>query len=218
MVKRKQPSALGRAAGLAALLAVLAAAVATSAVRARADAACALGSAQLTTLSIEGNLYAIVGAADEQYAFGWSGPPVLSFPEALTLIRHLGFKGTDAQLFRRFSRSQIPGVDFADGGGSSAFTFTCRGSYRATALVRSDRRAITGTRFWVRQGDRHVARAFCVPEQWVPAGALVSVSFRIPLARTPPVSEIDFEGNGKIDSVGPFRTGGANFPQTERCD
>jgi len=50
------------------------------------------------------------------------------------------------------------------------------------------------------------------------ATALVSVSFRIPLARTPPVFEIDFDGNGKIDSVGPFRTGGAQLPQTERCD
>jgi len=48
--------------------------------------------------------------------------------------------------------------------------------------------------------------------------ALVSVSFRIPLARTPPVFQIDFDGNGKIDSVGPFRTGGAQLPQTERCD
>jgi hypothetical protein len=200
------------------LLAVLAAAVAAPALHARTGAACGHGRAQLTTLSIEGNLYAMVRAADERYAFGWSGPPVLSLPEALTLIRHLGFKGTDAQLFRRLSQSEIPGADFADGGGSSDFTFTCRGSYRATALVRSDRRSITGTRFWLRQGDTRVARAFCMPEQWVPAGALVSVSFRIPLARTPPVFEIDFDGNGKIDSVGPFRTGGANFPQTERCD
>jgi hypothetical protein len=165
-----------------ALLASLAAAVATPAVRARTDAACTDGRAQPATLSIEGNLYAMVRAADERFAFGWSGKPVLSFPEALTLIRHLGFKGTDAQLLRRLSQSQIPGVDFADGGASSDFIFTCRGSYRATALVRSDRRSITGTRFWLRQGETRIARAFCMPEQWVPAEALVSVSFRIPRA------------------------------------
>jgi hypothetical protein len=109
-------------------------------------------------------------------------------------------------------------VDFADGGGSSAFSFSCSGSYRATALVRSDRGTITGTRFWLRQGLGRLTRAFCMPEQWVPPGALVSLSFRVPLASRPPVFEIDFDGNGKVDSIGPFRAGGAGFPQTERCD
>ena len=48
--------------------------------------------------------------------------------------------------------------------------------------------------------------------------ALVSVSFRVPLARTPPVFEIDWDGDHKVDSIGPFRSGGAGFPNTERCE
>jgi hypothetical protein len=172
---------------------------------------------QAATLSIEGNLYAVVRGEHDRYAFGGSGPYVLSFREAPALIRKLGFKGTDAQLVRRLSRSAIPGVDFAGGGGSSDFTFTCRGSYRATALVRRDGHGITGTRFWLSQGRPHVTRAFCMPEQWVPSGALVSIAFHVPLARTPPVFEIDWDGNGTVDSVGPFQRGGADFPNTERC-
>jgi hypothetical protein len=168
-------------------------------------------------LSIDGNLYAVVRAAHNRYAFGGSGPPVRNVPEALGLIRRLGFKGTDEQLLRRLSQTEIPGVDFAGGSGAGDFIFTCGGSYKATALVRSDRGSITGTRFWLRQGLPPVTRAFCMPEQWVPPGALVSVSFRVPLSRTPPVFEIDFDGNGTIDSVGPFRAGGAGFPQTDRC-
>jgi len=41
-----------------------------------------------------------------------------------------------------------------------------------------------------------------MPEQWVPADALVSVSFRVPLARTPPEFEIDWDGDHKVDSIG----------------
>jgi hypothetical protein len=209
---RRDPIAVG-----VSVVLLLAAAVAAPGAPARDEARCAHGPAPPTTLSIDGNQYTVVRGEHDRQAFGWSGPPVSSFPEALGLARKLGFRGTNAELVRRFSRSAIPGVDFADGGGSSDFFFACRGSYRATALVRSDRGSITGTRFWLRQGQAPVTRAFCMPEQWVPPGALVTVSFRVPLARTPPVFEIDWNGDGKVDSVGPFRRGGAGFPSTERC-
>jgi hypothetical protein len=203
---------------VAAGVVLLAAAVAEPAAPARREARCAHGRAQQpTTLAIEGNLHAVVRGEHERYTFGWSGKPVLSFPEAFGLVRKLGFRGTNAELARRFSRSTIPGVDFADGGGSSDFFFDCRGSYRATVLVRTDRGAITGTRFWLKQGEAAATRAFCMPEQWVPPGALVSVSFRVPLARTAPVFEIDWNGDGKVDSIGPFQPGGAGFPGSERC-
>ena len=203
---------------IAAVVALLVADVAAPTRPAQANVGCAHGRVQAATLSIEGNLYAVVRGEHDRYAFGGSGPYVLSFGDASALIRKLGFKGTDAQLLRRLSQSAIPGVDFAGGGGSSDFIFTCRGSYRATALVRSDHHTITGTRFWLRQGQPQVTRVFCMPEQWVPAGARVSISFHVPLARTPPVFEIDWDGNGTVDSVGPFRAGGAAFPSTERCE
>src|SRR4029079_12199059 len=180
-------------------------------------ATCTRGSVQPTTLSIEGNLYAVVRGEKHRYSFGGSGPVVSSVRQALTLVRKLGFKGTDGQLLRRLGAGTIPGVDFAGGSGSSDFILTCRGSYRATALVRSEGRAITGTRFWLRQGVVDVVRAFCMPEQWVPAGALVSISFSLPLARTPPIFEIDWDGNGTVDSIGPFQAGGADLPSRERC-
>lgn len=203
---------------IAASLAVLVAAVAAPSAAAREAARCERGQVSQTTLSIDGNLYAVIRGEHQRYAFGGSGPPVSSVSEALTLIRKLGFGGTNAELFRRLAGSSIPGTDFADGGGSSDFFLTCRGSYRATALVRRDGRFITATRFWLRQGEPRVTRAFCMPEQWVPAGALVSVSFRVPLASAPPVFEIDWNGDGKVDSVGPFRPGGTAFPGSDRCD
>jgi hypothetical protein len=205
-------------AAIVASLPLLVAAVAAPSAPARDGVRCEHGRVPPTTLSIEGNLYAVVRGEHDRHAFGGSGRPVSTVPEALTLIRKLGFRGTDAELFRRLSRGSIPGVDFADGGAGSDFVFTCRGSYRATALVRRDGRFISATRFWLRQGEPHVTRAVCMPEQWVPAGALVSISFRVPLARTPPVFEIDWNGDGKVDSVGPFRRGGAGFPSSGRCD
>jgi hypothetical protein len=102
---------------------------------------CEPGSVQSTTLSIEGNLYAVVRGENHRYAFGGSGRYVLSFEEALGLIRRLGFKGTNAQLLRRISQSAIPGVDFADGGASSDFTFTCRQRHRGQHRSVSARRS-----------------------------------------------------------------------------
>jgi hypothetical protein len=171
-----------------------------------------------TTLIIDGNLYAVVRAAQRRYLFGASGRPVLSMPEALRLVRRLGFTGTDAQLFRRLEREGIPGAGYADAGSISNFTFGCQGTYTATAVVRTDRGAITATRFWLQQGGTlHVTRAFCMPEQWVPVGARVSVTFRVPLAAAAPVFAIDWDANGKVDSVGPFRAGGTRFPARDRC-
>src|SRR5690242_12971315 len=106
-----------RAAVAAAFLGLLAAGLAEPEVHARVSA-CAQGRVQPATLSIEGNLYAVVRANERHYAFGGSGPTVSTFAEALTLIRHLGFKGTTAQLLRRLD-GQIPGVTFAGGSGSS---------------------------------------------------------------------------------------------------
>jgi len=51
----------------------------------------------------------------------------------------------------------------------------------------------------------------------VPAGARVSVRFHVPLASSAPVFTIDWNGDGKIDSLGPFRAGGARFPVSDRC-
>jgi len=179
---------------------------------------CARSPSGPTTLVADGNLYVAVRSAQRRYLFGASGRPVLSFPEALRLIRALGFTGTDAQLFRRLSGNGIPGATYADAGSISNFTLGCQGTYTATALVRSDNGDITATRFWLQQGGLlHVTRAFCMPEQWVPAGARVSVRFHVPLAAGAPVFTIDWDGNGKVDSLGPFRPGGARFPMSDRC-
>lgn len=178
---------------------------------------CVHGAGGPTTLIADGNLYVAVRSAQRRYLFGWSDRPVLSFPEALRLLRALGFTGTDAQLLRRLTGSGIPAAIFADAGSIGNFTLGCRGTYTATALVRSDRGSITATRFWLHQGGLHVTRGFCMPEQWVPAGARVSVTFHVPLASAAPVFTIDWNHDGKPDSIGPFRRGGTRFPTSDRC-
>lgn len=171
-----------------------------------------------TTLVADGNLYIVVRSAQRRSLFGGSGRPVLSFREALRLVRALGFTGTDAQLLRRLGRNGIPGATYTDAGSISNFTFGCQSTYTATAVVRSDGGAITATRFWLQQGGLlHVTRAFCMPEQWVPAGARVSVTFHAPLASAAPVFAIDWDADGKVDSIGPFRRGGMRFPKNDRC-
>ena len=171
-----------------------------------------------TTLVADGNLYVVVRSTRRRYLFGWSGRPVLSYPDALRLVRALGFTGTDAQLLRRLEGSKIPGASYANAGSISNFMLGCQGTYTATAVVRSDRGAITATRFWLQQGGLlRVTRAFCMPEQWVPVGARVSVTFHVPLAAAAPIFRIDWDGNGKVDSIGPFRRGGARFPTSDRC-
>jgi hypothetical protein len=202
-----------------ACVALAAAGVAETPPPARAAATCANGRAPQTTLFIEGNLYAVV-RAQQHYLFGASGRTVLDFAEALRLIRALGYTNTKttAQVTTLIRRAGVPGATFSDGGGASEFDLDCRGVYTVTALVRREGNAITGTRFWLQLGQQpRLKRAFCMPEQWVPAGALVSVTFRAPLATTAPVFTIDWDGNGKIDSVGPFQPGGARFPSSERC-
>jgi hypothetical protein len=171
-----------------------------------------------TTLVADGNLYVGVRSTDGRYIFGWSDQPVLTLPQALRLVRALGLTGTDAQLFRRLSAKAIPGATYADAGSIGNFTFTCQGTYTARAVVRSDHGAVSATRFWLQQGNPlHVTRAFCMPEQWVRAGARVSVRFHVPLAAAAPVFTIDWNADGKTDGVGPFRPGGKLFPTNDHC-
>jgi hypothetical protein len=181
-------------------------------------ASCVRGSGGPTTLVADGNLYVGVRSEQGRYLFGWSDQPVLSFPQALRLVRALGLNGTDAQLVRRLSGNAIPGATYSDAGAIGDFTFACKGTYTATAVVRSDHGAVTATRFWLQQGGfPKVTRAFCMPEQWVRAGARVSVRFPVPLAGKAPVFTVDWNADGKPDSVGPFRPGGKRFPTSDRC-
>jgi len=181
-------------------------------------AACVHAAGGPTTLVADGNLYVGVRSTQGRYLFGWSDQPVLSFPQALHLVRALGLTGTDAQLVRRLSGDAIPGATYTDAGSIGDFAFACRGAYTATAVVRSNHGAVSATRFWLQQGGvLHVTRAFCMPEQWVPAGARVSVKFHVPLAAAAPVFTIDWNADGKADSVGPFRPGGKQFPANARC-
>jgi hypothetical protein len=172
-----------------------------------------------TAVIIDGNLYADVRGAKQRYVFGSSGRPVLSVDEALGLVKALRFTGTAGQLLDRLERSPISGATYSNDGTFSYFTVSCPGTYTATAVVRSEGGgSITGTRFWLQQGlPPHVRRAFCMPEQWVRAGALVSVTFHVPLAARAPVFAVDSDGNGKADSVGPFRPGGSAFPANDSC-
>jgi hypothetical protein len=106
------------------------------------------------------------------------------------------------------------------GSGSSDFFLGCRGTYTALALVRAGGGgdAITGSRFWLRQGEQpHVTRAFCMPAQWLPVGARLAVTFQVPLAARAPVFTVDWNGDGKADSLGPFQPGGAGYPSSDRC-
>jgi hypothetical protein len=213
-----QASRRGSAVAVGVLALAIAASMASRPAAAVGTTACVHTGSGSTTLIADGNLYVDVRSPRGRYLFGWSDQPVLSFPEALRLIRALGFTGTDAQLLRRLEGSGIPGASYADAGSIGNFTLGCRGRYTATALVRSDHGAITATRFWLQQGGTlRVTRAFCMPEQWVPAGARVSVTFQVPLAAAAPVFAIDWDGNGKIDSIGPFHAGGTRFPVDDRC-
>jgi len=167
-----------------------------------------------TKLILDGDLYAVVRAPGRHYLFGSSGILVETVPEALRLVRALGFTGTDSKLFDLLDkRDHISGALYNDG----EYDFSCAGTYTATALVRQKGGYIVATRFWLQQGEPRVTRAFCMPEQWVPAGAHVSVTFRVPLGTSAPVFRIDWNGDGKVDSVGPFRAGGARFPVNDRC-
>ena len=90
-----------------------------------------------------------------------------------------------------------------------------RGSGGPTTLV-ADGNLYVGVRSQ-QGGFPKVTRAFCMPEQWVRAGARVSVRFPVPLAAKAPVFTVDWNADGKPDSVGPFRPGGKRFPTSDRC-
>jgi len=173
-----------------------------------------------TTLTIDGNFYAVVRGEHGRFAVGYSGPPVVGFQQSFRLMRKLGFGGTDAELLHQLVAKQLPGSDFADGSGSSDFFLSCPGTYTATALVRPETGGgITGSRFWLRQGLRpHVTRAFCMPAQWLPVGARLEVTFQVPLTAKAPVFSVDWNADGKPDSLGPFDPGGARFPLVDRCE
>ena len=81
-MRSKRPTA-----GLAALVMLFGVAAAAPNLPARGNVGCEQGQVQPTTLSIEGNLYAVVRGEHNRYAFGGRGPYVLSFQEALVLVR-----------------------------------------------------------------------------------------------------------------------------------
>ena len=173
-------------------------------------APCRPDSNERTTLIIDGDLYAYVRSTDRRYIFGWSGPPVLSFPEAFHLIRLLGVKAAPQQIF---TAKHVIGGMYTDGGSIAFFDFSCSGRYDAKAVVR-----VAGpTRFWLQEsrGANTVSgRAFCMTAQNLPKGALLITSFTRPLAAAPPTFGIDLDRDGRIDRRGRFAHGGARFPNT----
>src|SRR5262245_65570639 len=66
--------------------------------RAAASACAPATRPQSTTVIIDGDLYGMVRSSSGRYVFGWSGPPVLGFGEAVALRRMLGLRGTAEEL------------------------------------------------------------------------------------------------------------------------
>src|SRR5262245_56697768 len=62
-----------------------------------------------TVLVIDGDLWGMVRSSKGGYVFGWSGPPVLGYAEAVRLMRLLGLRGTAEQLL---SLPEIAGADY----------------------------------------------------------------------------------------------------------
>jgi len=176
--------------------------------------ACRPNATETATLIVDGDLYAGVRSKDGRYIFGWSGPPVLSFPEAFRLIRQLGVPAPAQKLL---GGKEVAGATYADGGSIAYFDFSCSGRYDVKAVVR----IASPTRFWLQEqrASRVLpARAFCMTAQELPNGALLVTSFDRPLATTPPVFAVDVNGDGRIDRRGSFRRGGAGFPNVgARC-
>jgi hypothetical protein len=173
---------------------------------------------QTTTVVIDGELYAMVRAPGPRYVFGWSGKPVLTFDEALRLLRKLGLRGTDRQLFGLLSGGRkIPGASYGEGGSIAYFFLRCRGRYTSTVVVRGGRYR-PATRIWLHEERARILRAFCMDEVWLPKDARLSVTFTAPLASTPPTFSIDRNADGRIDRRGKFRPGGGSFPSPPvRC-
>ena len=177
---------------------------------------CPYADVEETTVIIDGELYGMIRAPGPRYVFGWSGKPALDFPEAFRLVRLLGLKGSDRELFALLSRG-IRGADYSDGGSIGYFYLRCPGTYRAVVVVRGPG-AVPATRIWLHE-ELHgrVVRSFCMPGQWIWPRARLAVRFTAPLSAKPPTFEIDRNGDGRIDRRGTFRRGGAAFPSRVRC-
>jgi hypothetical protein len=182
-----------------------------------AAAKCDPANSEATTVIIDGDLYGMVRAQNGRYLFGWSGPPVLSFDEALRLIKALGVKGTREQLFSLILGPGIFGGDYSEGGSIGYFDVHCPGVYRATVVVRRER-FLPATRIWLQQQEGiRVRRSFCMAPRWLPGGARLSVTFASPLQAKAPVFTIDRNADGTVDGRGSFHRGGARFPDRESC-
>jgi hypothetical protein len=180
-------------------------------------AGCDPTSVARTTAIIDGDLYAMVRSRRGRYLFGWSGPPVRSYDDAVRLVRALGVTGTERQLISLVTDPKtIVGGDYADLGSISSFSVRCPGAYRLTVVVRTAR-FLPATRIWLRQERQRVLRSFCMSPQWLPSRARITVTFSAPLAATVPSYAIDRNADGKVDRVGSFRSGGAGFPASPRC-
>jgi hypothetical protein len=175
----------------------------------RTAAACNTTSTERTDVLIDGDLYAYVQRSGH-YTFGWSDVPVLSFPEAVALIRQLGLKGTAQQLL---SLPGLGGSEFSDEGSYSVFSVRCPGAYTARFVTRESGFA----RFWLQQSRFTVERSFCMPALLLPKGAWVTTRFTSPLGQALPRYAVDRNRDGVVDLSGTFRTGGKNFPVSERC-
>jgi hypothetical protein len=173
------------------------------------DATCDPSSTERTDVLIDGDLYAYVEQGG-RYDFGWSDVPVLSFPEAVGLIRELGLRGTAQQLL---SVPELRGSDFSDEGSYSVFSVRCPGAYSARFVTREAGFA----RFWLQQSRFDVERSYCMPALLLPKGAWVTTRFTSPLGRTPPSYTVDRNRDGVVDRRGTFRSGGKNFPVSTRC-
>jgi hypothetical protein len=174
-------------------------------------------SALRTTAIIDGDLYAMVRSQQGRYLFGWSGPPVRSYTDAVRLVRALGVTGSEQQLIRLVTDPKtIAGGEYADLGSIASFSVRCPGTYRLTAVVRTAR-FLPATRIWLRQERQRVLRSFCMSPQWLPSRARITVTFSSPLAATAPSYTVDRNADGKVDRNGTFRSGGAGFPASPRC-
>jgi hypothetical protein len=187
----------------------------------RADAVqlsgCNPTSVARTTALIDGDLYAMVQSQRGGYLFGWSGPPVRSYDDAVRLVRLLGVTGSERKLISLVTDpGTIGGGEFADLGSIASFSVRCPGTYRLTAVVRIAR-FLPATRIWLRQERQRVLRSFCMSPQWLPSRARITVTFSSPLAATLPSYAIDRNADGKVDRSGHFRSGGAGFPASPRC-
>jgi hypothetical protein len=189
---------------------IAAACLAASGVAAgRGAATCDPTSTERTDVLIDGDLYAYV-QRNGRYDFGWSDVPVLSFPEAVGLMRQLGLRGTAQQLL---SKPELRGSDFSDEGSYSVLSVRCPGAYTARFVTREGGFA----RFWLQQSGFKVERSFCMPALLLPKGAWVTTRFTSPLVRDAPRYWVDRNRDGVVDRTGIFKSGGRNFPVSTRC-